>query len=161
MNASAGGFHAADAWRNDIGGEGGLTKSGTGALKLSGDNRYSGGTRIAGGTLIAASRNAFGTGDLYVADGATLGVRLDDEDGPALRIEGLARVAENSSLRIDVAACDLRRGDGTGRTGRAFRVIEACDLRGTFGSITVSAPGYFAEPRYSAAGLTVRIRSQH
>ena len=154
MDAAAGGFHAADAWRNDIGGRGGLTKSGTGALTLSGDNRYSGGTRIAGGVLVAASQTAFGTGDLHVSSG-TLGVQLVD-DGPALRIEGLARVEANASLRIDLpvpAACDERRGE------RTFRVIDACDLRGTFRSITVTTPGYRAEPRYTANGLTVRIRS--
>ena len=168
MDAAAGGFNAADAWRNDIDGDGGLTKSGTGTLTLSGDNSYRGGTRIAGGTLIAASRSAFGAGDLYVADG-TLGVELV-EDAPALRVEGMARLGERSVLRIDLAACGLGRGDGAGRADhgnhidhfdRTFRVIEACDLRGTFRSITVTTPGYRAEPRYSASGLTVRIRSNH
>ncbi|WP_194920553.1 phosphatase PAP2 family protein [Catenulispora rubra] len=158
MNASAGGFHAADAWRNDIDGHGRLTKSGTGTLTLSGDNEYSGGTTISGGALIAASRTALGTGDLHVADG-TLGVKLVD-DGPALRISGLARVGEQSSLLLDVTACDMSARD-VRRADRTFRVIEACDLRGVFRSITVSTPGFRAEPRYSASGLTVRIRSNH
>lgn len=153
MDASAGGFHAADAWRNAIDGTGSLTKAGTGTLTLSGDNRYSGGTRIIGGVLAAAARTAFGTGDLHVAAG-TLGVRLA-EDGPALRIGGLARLDPQSALVIDTAACDLRRSD------RTFRIIDACDLRGAFGSITVTTPGYRAEPRYTSQGLTVRIRATH
>lgn len=70
-------------------------------------------------------------------------------------IEGLVRLEGESALRIDVAACDVRRGD------RTFHVIDACDLRGAFRDITVSAPGFRAEPRYSASGLTVRIRSSH
>jgi autotransporter-associated beta strand protein len=152
MDASAGGFHAADAWRNDIGGKGGLSKAGSGTLTLAGDNRYSGGTRIEGGVLVAASRSAFGTGDVHVTDG-TLGVRLA-EDGPALRVQGVVRLEANSSLRIDVTGCEARHGGD-----RTFRVIEACDLRGTFRSITVSTPGLRAEPHYSARGLTVRIRS--
>lgn len=151
MDASARGFHATDAWRNDISGRGGLRKSGSGTLTLTGDNRYSGGTQVDHGVLVAGSRTAFGTGDLHVTNG-TLGVRLT-EDGPALRIEGLARLESNSSLRIDVSECEVRRSGN-----RTFRIIEACDLRGTFRSITVSTPGLHAEPRYSASGLSVRIR---
>ena len=53
---------------------GSLTKSGAGALTLSGDNSFSGGTELRGGTLIAASAHAFGTGDVAVV-GGTLATR--------------------------------------------------------------------------------------
>lgn len=77
------------------------------------------------------------------------------ESGPALRVGGLARIEENCSLRIDLGACDVRRGS------RTFRVISADDLRGVFRSVSVSVPGHYAEPRYGANGLSVRIHSTH
>ncbi|WP_158305966.1 autotransporter domain-containing protein [Azospirillum sp. B510] len=52
MDASQGGFNAADTWANDIGGSGGLTKAGTGSLTLTGANSYTGPTIVNGGTLV-------------------------------------------------------------------------------------------------------------
>lgn len=52
MDASRGGFHAADIWRNAIAGAGKLTKLGTGSLTLAGSNAYTGGTQIQDGTLL-------------------------------------------------------------------------------------------------------------
>jgi len=71
MDASKGGFHALDRWRNDISGNGKLTKKGTGALKLEGNNTYSGGTQIDQGTLEGGSQTAFGSGDVTI-NGGTL-----------------------------------------------------------------------------------------
>ena len=64
MDAAAGGFHAADQWRNDIAGAGKLEKLGTGTLRLTGANTYSGGTVLADGTLAADSTSALGQGDV-------------------------------------------------------------------------------------------------
>ncbi len=71
MDASLGGFHELDTWKNDIAGPGKLTKSGSGTLVLSGNNSYTGGTVLEQGTLEAKSSTAFGQG--YVVNhGGTL-----------------------------------------------------------------------------------------
>ncbi|WP_411699188.1 phosphatase PAP2 family protein [Conyzicola sp.] len=69
MDATAGGFSAADTWRNDIDGAGSLTKQGTGALTLTGANSFAGGMTVENGTVTAASATALGTGSLTLVDG--------------------------------------------------------------------------------------------
>lgn len=51
MDASKGGYYAADVWSNDISGVGGLTLNGTGQLTLSGSDSYKGATIVNGGLL--------------------------------------------------------------------------------------------------------------
>lgn len=96
MDAAAGGFSAADTWRNDIEGAGSLTKSGTGSLTLSGENSYTGDTTVTGGELIAASATAFGTGSVATADEAVL---ADDAD-ETLRIAGNLDLAPTGTLSL-------------------------------------------------------------
>ncbi|KTT03410.1 autotransporter [Pseudomonas oryzihabitans] len=85
MDASLGGFNARDAWRNDIGGSGSLTKNGSGELILSGFNTYSGGTVINGGTLRGYAQ-AFGSGD--ITDNATLVLDQSVNDSLANNLHG-------------------------------------------------------------------------
>lgn len=55
-----------------ISGSGGLIKSGTGTLTLSGANTYSGGTTISGGLLEITSTSALGSSTTSIADKASL-----------------------------------------------------------------------------------------
>lgn len=171
MDATLGGFHGADSWRNDIAGPGGLTKLGTGTLTLTGDNRYSGGTRVSEGVLVAGSREALGRGDVLVAGGTlrlpadgsvevpgscaltggTLDLALGEEDGPALSVAQSVRLGWDSTLTIRLPKHARRRHGGE------LPVISACGLSGRFRSITVDVPGYRVEPRYSSTGLSVKI----
>ncbi|GAB2502987.1 autotransporter-associated beta strand repeat-containing protein [Nocardiopsis aegyptia] len=47
MDSTLGGLHAADTWRNDVDGSGGLTRTGSGTLTLTGRNARSGPTATA------------------------------------------------------------------------------------------------------------------
>ncbi|WP_432798684.1 autotransporter-associated beta strand repeat-containing protein [Poriferisphaera sp. WC338] len=47
-------------------GDGGLGKTGTGALTLTGNNTYTGGTTLSAGTVVLGNDNAFSTGDVTV-----------------------------------------------------------------------------------------------
>lgn len=60
MSRNQGGFSAYDEWKNDIDGEGCISKNGDGTLVLSGSNSYTGGVHVNGGTFTAASPYAFG-----------------------------------------------------------------------------------------------------
>lgn len=98
MDSAKGGFHTADRWRNDISGTGKLTKKGTGALKLEGDNTYSGGTRIDQGTLEGGSETAFGRGDVALNGG------ILKEDAPGkLIIEGDYKQSAKGILELQLS----------------------------------------------------------
>jgi autotransporter-associated beta strand protein len=171
MDAAAGGFSAADAWRNDIDGHGGLTVTGSGTLTLTGQNSYTGDTRVQAGTLVAGSASALGKGDVqvgggtlrlaaddtvlirggYVQSGGTLELTADSRIGEALQVKSSARLSGASALIVHV---DPARPP---RDGDEVRVLEAHSLHGVFGSVSVDAAGYRAEPRYTSSGLSVRI----
>ncbi|MGL5436818.1 MAG: phosphatase PAP2 family protein [Lachnospiraceae bacterium] len=96
MESSEGGFSAYDEWRNDISGEGCLTKNGDGILVLSGNNSYTGGINVNGGTLIAASARAFGYGS--VNNSAVL---TETTDGPVV-IWGSFTQSRQGTLSLDI-----------------------------------------------------------
>ncbi|MFF3788010.1 phosphatase PAP2 family protein [Streptomyces sp. NPDC001933] len=170
LNAADGGFSAHDAWRNDIGGSGGLTKRGTGTLALTGENRYTGGTVVEDGTLVAASSGALGLGDVRVtggmlrasgavrvggsymqAAGATLDVTLRAGHKAALTVKQRVVLDRDSVLTLRL---DEERPPEAGTT---VGVIGARSLRGQFGRVTVASDIYRAVPVYTAQGLAVRL----
>ncbi|NYI02071.1 phosphatase PAP2 family protein [Cupriavidus plantarum] len=169
MDASKGGFHASDAWRNDIGGAGNLTLSGTGTLKLGGANTYSGGTKVAGGVLEAASSMAFGTGDVYLGAGSIV-INAPESVAIAGKYTMLAnttldlRIGPNGQGRMTVAGLTTIVGgtlhiafaDGyKPRAGDTIAVMTGSSIKGQF--TTVAVDGYQATPIYSANGVQIRI----
>ncbi|WP_035803674.1 phosphatase PAP2 family protein [Kitasatospora mediocidica] len=172
MNAADGGFSAADAWRGDIDGCGGLTKQGSGTLTLSGRNRYTGGTTVAAGTLVAASREALGRGDVRLTGGT---LRLDPADGSAqcrggytqsagstlevvLRHGGTPGLDVAGRVVLDRASVLVLRLDGTDRPRHlTVPVLQARSLQGQFGTVTIDADGYRAVPVYTHDGVSVRL----
>jgi autotransporter-associated beta strand protein len=170
LDAAAGGFGAADTWRNDIRGEGGLTKRGTGTLTLTGHNHYHGGTVVEAGALVAGSANALGEGDVrvkggtlradkvlrvrgsYVQEGDTaLELLLRKNHGPAFEVSRRVVLGRGSvlSLRLDAERPPV--------AGTTVPVIEASHLRGQFDRIELNSDKLRAVPVYTTDGLSVRL----
>ncbi|KVF21365.1 hypothetical protein WJ07_18520 [Burkholderia vietnamiensis] len=168
MDASRGGFYAADQWRNDIGGAGKLTLQGTGTLTLAGNNSYTGGTQVNGGTLAAASASAFGNGDVYVGAGGgvriaaaapvtiatrytqlantTLELDIDGQGGGRLRVGGPLTVAGGTLHVKFVNGYAPKAGD-------TIALIDGAALAAKFATVTVD--GFKATPVYAATGVSV------
>ncbi|MGW6546451.1 phosphatase PAP2 family protein [Streptomyces massasporeus] len=170
LDAAAGGFHAADSWRNDIEGDGGLTKRGSGTLTLTGHNRYRGGTVLESGTLLAASPNALGEGDVLVTGGtlraaevlrvrgsyvqereSTLELPLRANHGPALTVGRRVLLGRGSvlSLRLDAERPPV--------AGTTVPVLSAGRLRGRFDRVELDSEVLRAVPVHTADGLSVRL----
>ncbi len=169
MDANLGGFNASDSWQNDIGGAGKLTKKGSGALTLTGNNSYGGGTQIVAGTLTAASATALGRGDVYLGGGT-----LTCQAPSPLTIAGAYTQLSDTSLelnlgrngvgQLNVAGTTTLGGgtlhvkfnpDFTPAAGETFSVITSGALLGTFTSIAVD--GFKVTPIYAATGLSLRV----
>lgn len=71
VTLNVGSNHASTSFSGILSGAGGLAKSGTGTMILSGNNTYSGATNVNTGTLTVNATNS-GTGQVSVASGATL-----------------------------------------------------------------------------------------
>ncbi|MGW0611497.1 phosphatase PAP2 family protein [Streptomyces sp. NPDC002788] len=170
LDAAAGGFHAADSWRNDIEGDGGLTKRGTGTLTLTGHNRYHGGTAVEAGTLVAASPNALGQGDVrvtggtlradkvlrvrgsYVQEGeSVLELPLRKHHGPALTVDRRVLLGRGSvlSLRLDAERPPV--------AGTTVPVLSAASSRGRFDRVELDSDTLRAVPVHTSEGLSVRL----
>ncbi|MFF7737105.1 phosphatase PAP2 family protein [Streptomyces sp. NPDC007984] len=170
LDAAARGFHAADSWRNDIEGDGSLTKRGSGTLTLTGHNRYRGGTVLEAGTLVAASPNALGEGDVrvtggtlrasrvlrvcgsYVQEGeSALELTLRRNHGPVLTVGRRVLLGRGSvlSLRLDAERPPV--------AGTTVPVLSAGQLRGRFDRVELDSETLRAVPVHTADGLSVRL----
>ncbi|WP_321882526.1 acid phosphatase [Paraburkholderia bannensis] len=171
MDATKGGFNAADTWRNDISGTGKLTLQGSGTLKLAGNNTFSGGSQVSGGVLEADSANAFGSGDVYVggnggvavaASGTpvtvngkftqlantTLELSLDGNGGGRLRVGGQLTIA-GGTLHVKFV---------NGYTPKAGDTLDLIDGSGGAKQFTtINVDGFKATPVYTNTGVSVKL----
>lgn len=167
MDASKGGFNAADSWKNDIAGAGKLTKQGTGSLTLAGRNAFTGGLVLEEGTAIASTPTAFGAGDVYIAGGRAVvsdeGLQVGGDLSLAaaggidmrLAAKGSAlTVAKDAALAGGKLTLSLG-GDAKPSAGQEFTLIRAAHLRGRFDEITLD--GYKITPVYGNDRLVLRI----
>lgn len=172
MDATKGGFHAIDAWRNNIGGAGKLTKQGTGTLRLAGTNVYSGGTQLEAGVLSAESVAALGKGDVFLTGGtlaskatAPLGIagRFSQRAAASLQVQAGANGAGKLLVTGDVAieaGAKLTVKFAAGYTPKAGDTIELIStsgqLAGRYG--TLSVDGFSkVTPTYGRNSLSVRL----
>ncbi|HWA86716.1 MAG TPA: autotransporter-associated beta strand repeat-containing protein [Opitutus sp.] len=130
-----------------LGGNGSLTKTGSGSATLSGANTFSGGTTVSAGTLVLGNASALGTGTLSVASGATL-----DLGGFALALPNLSG-SGNFALTSAILTA------GSDNTGTTFSGV----LSGT-GGLTKTGTGnliltgtntYVGETTVNAGKLSV------
>lgn len=174
MDAALGGFHAQDAWRNDISGAGKLTKLGTGSLALTGNNTFFGGLVISGGSIVAASTHALGQGMVYLDNTGTLDIPSDATAQAPVEIANQLVLTGTSKLQValhsanfapvNVAQKVLLDKDSSltvslpenAAKGTVYPVIEAGTLAGRFAKIDLPE-GVKATPIYSVSGLSLRI----
>jgi len=169
MDASLGGFNAADAWRNDISGAGKLTKAGTGSLTLSGTNVYSGGTELTGGSLVAGSASALGVGDVYVGAGAlvcsapttlSIGGALTILSGANLTLQvgdsGAGRISAGGTVTLTGGTLTVNFKPGfVPSVGDTLSVVKGASLRGKFSAISVT--GFKVTPTYTSSEVLLHI----
>lgn len=74
-----------------------ITKTGAGALTLSGGNTYTGGTNLSAGTIAVGNNTALGTGNLAMADGTTLQAASSVGLANAVNVAGAATIDTNGS----------------------------------------------------------------
>ena len=169
MDASLGGFHAIDTWKNNITGAGKLTKLGSGELRLAGANSYSGGSVIEAGRLTALSGSAFGTGDVFLRAGELKGFAggvlnlggaytqvggtlvLDvasASSAPALQVAGTATL-DGGTLRLNLGY--------TPAAGSSITVLSAGKRQGKFASVIVE--GRNVSVSYTATSVSVSFQN--
>jgi fibronectin-binding autotransporter adhesin len=118
---TTGGDNASTTILGTIGGSGGLTKTGTGTLTLSGSDVYAGPTTISGGNLQAGSSTALSPNSAFsVAAGSTLALNGNNSSLSSLAGAGTLQNASATPATLTVATTatpttvSLQLADGTG-----------------------------------------------
>jgi len=169
MDATQGGFSAADRWQNDIAGAGKLTKKGSGTLALTGSNTFSGGLEVDAGVLQAAAASALGKGDVYLAGGTLVsgatapvtvaGAFTELADGTLeLHIggSGAGRLTVAGTMTLAGGTLTVTFAPGQSPSvGDTLNVISAGSIKGRFTSINVN--GFKVTPTYTLTDLSLHI----
>lgn len=152
-------------WSGAISGGALLTKTGSGALTLSGNNTYTGGTALKQGRLNVGSNTALGTGELAMGDGTTLGFAANGLTiGNAIRLTGTQDpVVDTGAFDATVAGAITGAGFLTKQGTGALTLTGANSYTGATnvaaGTLRAGAAGTFsAVSAYNvAAGATLDL----
>jgi len=130
-----------------ITGQGGVRKSGTGSLTLSGDNTYAGGTQIDAGTIILQGAGELGSGAVALGSGATLDLTQANGDRAIGGLSGSGSIALGA-YRLDVNASQSSTFSGsisgTGSLGKGGNGLLALAGSNSYTGGTVVAEGTLA-----------------
>lgn len=170
MDASKGGFNAADNWKNDISGSGSLTKKGSGMLVLSGNNSYTGTTTIDGGSIRVDYSTALGKGN--VVNNSVVTENTDD----ILNISGNYTQGKNGVLELTVSnADDIVNISGSATFGGKLilnldnfipesdtELIKCASIASQFDEIELNAPeGFAGKIVYTENGVNISFDSSN
>jgi autotransporter-associated beta strand protein len=145
-----------------LSGSTGLTKSGSGTLRLGGSNTYTGGTTLSTGTLRITSSGALGSGSLTQSDATS--VFTIDTTGTISNTMSLYNVLAlqsatlSGAITINNATFDVESGDtltisgGVGGTGGVTQ-------NGT-GTLILSGSNTYSPPTTASTAKTSRSRAQ-
>ncbi|MEI6606292.1 MAG: glycine-rich domain-containing protein [Verrucomicrobiota bacterium] len=109
-----------------------LTKTGAGALTLSGANTYSGGTILNGGTLNITNSNALGSGTLTFTGG-----NLDNTSGNPVTLANIPQVWGKSFTFVGSNNLNLGTGSVSLETGSVVVGAVTITVNATAGTLTV------------------------
>ncbi|WP_207916082.1 beta strand repeat-containing protein, partial [Aquabacter spiritensis] len=136
-----------------IDGAGGLAKTGTGTLTLTGDNLYSGGTRLAAGAIALGSETGLGTGTLSFAGSATLALLADLSVGNALILDEATTATLDTGVHAVTLSGAVSGGGSLVKTGAGTLTLSGSNAYS--GATNVSGGTLAVTGTLSASAVTV------
>ncbi|NBU60113.1 MAG: hypothetical protein EBS23_10245, partial [Betaproteobacteria bacterium] len=159
LGVSGGGFRIDPSvtlnYAGAVAGTGGLTKSGSGTLTLSGVNTYLGSTTVNGGILRLGTNDALGSGAINVASGATLDLNAFSLTNTlqSLTLSGIGVTTGPTSLgALHNSASNPASVAGSIRLANDTLITSGGDITLNGSISNASGAGRSLEVRTSAAG---------
>lgn len=149
-------------WSNDIGGNGGLTKTGVGRLLLSGANTYAGATQVSGGTLALSgslrSNVSALAGGTIESQGGTITGTYTATNGSTTAIALGGPLTVNGSAILDGTLRVLPARVGYVVAGTESLMTASNGLSGTFDATTFDANVFYTGTlSYAAKALSINL----